>query len=932
MGHKIRQLGEKTVPGLLIGLFIGRILSELWGNGWQSAWFATFLCTLFSLVLFWRWRPVPVWPVLFLAVYLFYPQVNPTLAGGTAVFTLLLFCFLATFSPHRQQRFLFYGCFFCLLFALYVLTLAPDVLPADQGEFQLVTARLGVAHPPGFPLYTLLGYLATRFPWPVSPAYKLNLFSAVTSTITLIFVYASVYRLTQRHGGAVTAVLALATSTTFWSQATTANIRSLTALFTAVTFFILLALWQRVESNPSDSATTEPYLVGFTVVTTLGITHHTSLLFMALIWLGFLWLIRRPEWQQPRFWIRPFLAALLALLPLLYLPWRATAHAPGVSPSLATWNGFLDHLLARGFRGDFFYFIQPALLWERLNVMGNVLTFQFASWLLVGMGVGFLWLLWQKPKVAFLLGGSFVWHTFITATYRAPQTVEYMLPAYVSAVLCLGYGVGQLTTWQTNTITEIVGKIAAAGLLTAAFFQGVQHYPSFAYLHQDTTTRRYAQTLLAEAPADTVILADWHWVTPLWYLQSVEGIRPDVIIHFVFPEGEPYAETWARRIGTELANGRFVIATHFDENSYTTLPPPEPIGDAFLFRQTPRNQIPNEFTPVNLSLNRQIEIVAYQVRPTPIEISQEMVLTLAWHPFSTTSAPVSLFVHLVGGDGRIYAQQDLTITPQPEGLTLTQFRLTTRPGAAPGEFTTLVGIAGSDERILLTPVTVRPMTHPPSTQHPTFQTVWGERPLRHLIGYDWDTTLPGQNRLYLHWQTADGYQTEIRDNITAESLLLPPFQGPWGFPNNNWAVQPASHSHYVPLGQGITWIGHQPLPPALAAGDVTRWRHRFVSSQPILSDLVISVRLIGYEDNGFNWNWTDLDDSVPAMGAIPTLKWVIGSQVTSPHFLEVATSVYAGQTLGGTLRLYDAFTNRPLPILDERLTDKFPWIPLEVPR
>ena len=35
---------------------------------------------------------------------------------------------------------------------LYILTLAPSVLPADAGEFQLVAATLGVAHPPGYPL------------------------------------------------------------------------------------------------------------------------------------------------------------------------------------------------------------------------------------------------------------------------------------------------------------------------------------------------------------------------------------------------------------------------------------------------------------------------------------------------------------------------------------------------------------------------------------------------------------------------------------------------------------------------------------------------------------------------------------------------------------------------------------------------------------
>ena len=45
------------------------------------------------------------------------------------------------------------------LFALYFFTLSPSVLTADNGEFQLVAWKLGIAHPPGYPLYTMVGWL-----------------------------------------------------------------------------------------------------------------------------------------------------------------------------------------------------------------------------------------------------------------------------------------------------------------------------------------------------------------------------------------------------------------------------------------------------------------------------------------------------------------------------------------------------------------------------------------------------------------------------------------------------------------------------------------------------------------------------------------------------------------------------------------------------
>jgi hypothetical protein len=96
----------------------------------------------------------------------------------------------------------------------------------------------------------------------------------------------------------------------------------------------------------------------------------------------------------------------------------------------------------------------------------------------------------------------------------------------------------------------------------------------------------------------------------------------------------------------------------------------------------------------------------------------------------------------------------------------------------------------------------------------------------------------------------------------------------------------------------------------------------------VLRDRIVSLRLVGYEPDGFHWAWTDLHDGVPALGAIPTLKWVRNSWVRDPHPLTVAPTATPGQQVGGILRLYDAFTNRPVPILDEDILNGFLGIPL----
>jgi hypothetical protein len=59
------------------------------------------------------------------------------------------------------------------------------------------------------------------------------------------------------------------------------------------------------------------------------------------------------------------------------------------------------------------------------------------------------------------------------------------------------------------------------------------------------------------------------------------------------------------------------------------------------------------------------------------------------------------------------------------------------------------------------------------------------------------------------------------------------------------------------------------------------------------------------------------DDGVPAIGAMPTFKWIRGSQVTDVHLIRVLAGASGEAEL--TLGVYDAFTTRDLPPLDERI-------------
>ncbi len=792
----------------------------------------------------------------------------------------------------------------CLFFfGLYIVTLARGVLTADNAEFQLVSTMLGLAHPPGFPLYTLLAHFFTKLPLPFSPALKVSLFSAVTSTLTLSIVFSiilsivkSEYNQNMRYSqsAALIGTAALGTATTFWAQSTTANIRSLTALFAALCLYFLVKSAVQINDEGEQAQKNKSFILLFALAFGFGFTHHLSLAFMGLVMI--LWV----AWRDWRSWWQ-LTVGLAGLLPLIYLPIR--------EPNLRSPTEFINYALGLGFGGDFFYFSTPSQLWLRAGVMWNILTFQFHPLLLVTALVGFLWLLWKRRAIGILLGGTFLIHTIITATYRAPQTVEYMLPAYVPLAICVGVGFWTFVTY-VNAMSHVLYFLR--GALTFLFigliiWQGLVRFPSFWWLRDETVSTGHAKSILENAPQDATVLSNWHWFTSMRYLQAVEGVRPDLGVQFVFPQGETVQEKWETAIASAAPP---TITTDFHGGTS-----PRPLGAAFLYNADPLWPPLNGFVQFEAQLGATIQILGYQLSATEAAVGEEMTITLVWEPREELPA-MNLFAHLVDVEsGQLFAQDDVPAIMQREGFSVTQLRLTPRLGAVPGTYRILVGgylVDGtpllnerSEPRTLLTNLVIRPTVWRPFTRNPVFFGSKNEHGDR-LVGYDFDVTLAP--RLYLHWRTEDGFYSIVRDTDHAT------------VGRHTMTLQ---QTQYVPLGQGVVWLGGNGV-----SGEDFVSVQDFVANRPITRDLRIGVRFVGYQSDGETWAWIDQNDSVPATGAIPTLKWIAGSRISDPHPLKLGEPTFDGQTVAAWLTVYDAFTNRPIPILDERITAQGIGIPL----
>ncbi len=124
---------------------------------------------------------------------------------------------------------------------LYVKTLAPTYIPIDAAEFTLCVHYWGVCHPPGFPLYILVGKIFTSiFPFG-SLIYKVNFISALFGGGTILLVYLSMIKLGVRRETAFLLSIFFAVSSIFWEFSLSADVFSFSAFLIALSLFLVFA-------------------------------------------------------------------------------------------------------------------------------------------------------------------------------------------------------------------------------------------------------------------------------------------------------------------------------------------------------------------------------------------------------------------------------------------------------------------------------------------------------------------------------------------------------------------------------------------------------------------------------------------------------------------------------------------------------------------
>ncbi len=389
-----------------------------------------------------------------------------------------------------------------LALVAYVRTLAPGLTAdVDSPLFQFLGRVLGVAHNPGYPLYSLVTWPVAQLPFG-SLAWRINLFSAVMGAVAVGLTAIAARRLGCRRLVAAVAALGLAAGGTFWSQAVVAEVYTLhVALVVAL---LQAALAWRVSRRPRDF-----YLAVACLAAGLG--HHTTIAAFAPA------LALQALVADRRFALRPRTIATSAaivvagLLSYAFVLVRSRDPQAYVESRATTLGDLAGVVLGGQFRDRLFSESWTTIVAERVpllvaHVFRPDLTIAGLTLALVGAA----WLLRRRlPDALLLLTGAAI-VTGFAASYAVVDQPVFLLPVVLCLWLLAAAGLEQTLTAAARAMPILDGVTArialGLGALALPVWIAAYHGPRVDR-SDDRDDGRHVEALIAALPGRAAIVS-----------------------------------------------------------------------------------------------------------------------------------------------------------------------------------------------------------------------------------------------------------------------------------------------------------------------------------------------------------------------------------------------------------------------------------------
>ncbi len=552
---------------------------------------------------------------------------------------------------------------FLLALFVYLKTLAPSVayLFDDSLEFQLLASRMAIAHPTGYPLYSILLKLATFLPFG-DVAYRANLVSALSGAGAIPFLYLAARLLTARFARAensageiltrlpaLAAALAFAFGATFWSQSVLAEVYALQAFLTAVLLWLVLRWGAMNAPRPPRALLFIAFWAGLTL------THHrmTALLFPALAVYALSY--ERALWRQPRVLLQLALAFALPLLLYLYLPLRGMVTSSLDGAYQNTPAGFFNWILGAAY--TVFLTQNPLAQMRDANYYWTLLGDTFTPLGLLAAFGGFIALFMRAWREWLLLALGLAANLIFALTYRVADIDVFFIPTFLLGALFFAAGLAGLLWLAYYALSPRVALLASiVGALVALYIPLILFQTNYARidLSAKTDVIAYGRALLNQPlPDHAALIGILGEMTLVRYLQETQNLRPDLE---TIAADKP--EERLQAVDAALARGRAVFLTRplaGIEKQYALTA----VGPLIQVQPRANRQTPPAPAPAH-ALNADfdgVKLLGY-TRDANAANPRLIPVVLDWQPTRKIKNNLFVSLKLLAADGRVAGQID----------------------------------------------------------------------------------------------------------------------------------------------------------------------------------------------------------------------------------------------------------------------------------
>ena len=416
---------------------------------------------------------------------------------------------------------------FVALFSVYAYSAPRTVTLEDDGLFIMSSYFLGIDHPPGYPLLTLLGKLFTLLPVG-SIALRVHLLSAFFGALTCVALWLVVRALFADAVSAYTGAVLYGLSATFWSQAIIAETYTLNTFFFFCLFYLALAFLATKNIR---------VLYVFAGVFGLSLANHWPLMLLSTPCLVVLLLPARREVFRASPRMLGF-AIAACVVPYSWMVIRSRMD-PEISfyGPISDFESLLFFVSRQGFRHV--DVSQSADIADKLDYQGFLLMEMVRQYTPVGAALAGFGLVQQFRRLnlstafallAGWLGSSLVLGAMLGFDY------EPLMKAAIRRYPLIPYGI--LAVWLVlalDALTSRVRRAAAAvrvGTFAALAAVVFLSHRDVNVRRDDTWARDYATAVLESLDKGAVLFVHGDDDSfPIGYMNRVEGFRPDVTLY-----------------------------------------------------------------------------------------------------------------------------------------------------------------------------------------------------------------------------------------------------------------------------------------------------------------------------------------------------------------------------------------------------------------